>query len=416
MTRNLDFDLADDRAAALGRHLLVATIVATVVSTSLAVGLEFATYVAFALQPALRRRLTTILRHPVLLGWVVFMAPIVVGAFYGWASWQDSLTAVFSWRRALLLPLALAVFDDEMSKRWVLKVFLAVCAVGALLSFVTAAFGLGIAGRIGDGVVLQNYVVQSLAMSIAASTALVSILCPERFKGDRVLGNRVVMAAAVVLFVGDIVYVLPGRSGYVALLIMTVSTVVLSIQGSWPLRIASGAAVAVVLLGVMVTSQVTRSRVQVAMDEIAEVDVSAAPSSLGQRVVFQRTTLRMVLDRPLFGAGTGGFLEAYRPYVRDVAGWQSQVTGDPHNQFLKILAEQGLVGLAAMLFFLQRGFRCPAPAPYRQLATAILLSWCVTSFANAHFSTFVEGRLIFFWLGALLGGLPELRKPPAPIT
>jgi O-antigen ligase len=116
-----------------------------------------------------------------------------------------------------------------------------------------------------------------------------------------------------------------------------------------------------------------------------------------------RNSVRMIRDRPIFGVGTGGFLDGYRAYVQGVSGWTGFETGDPHNQFLKILGEQGLIGLAAFLFFIVRSLTCPAPAPYRQLAAAALIGWCATSLANSHFSTFVEGRLIFFWLGAMLG-------------
>jgi O-antigen ligase len=140
--------------------------------------------------------------------------------------------------------------------------------------------------------------------------------------------------------------------------------------------------------------------------EIANVDQVVSPTSIGQRVVFMRNTVRMIADHPVFGVGTGGFLEGYRPYVRNGSGWQSQDTGDPHNQFVKILAEQGLVGLIAMLFFLYRAFGRLAPAPFRHLAVAVLLGWCATSLASSHFSTFAESRMIFFWLGAMLAGHP----------
>jgi O-antigen ligase len=110
----------------------------------------------------------------------------------------------------------------------------------------------------------------------------------------------------------------------------------------------------------------------------------------------------MVRDHPIFGVGTGGFEDGYRPYGQSVAGWQGSETADPHNQFLKILGEQGLIGLAAFLFFIFRALTCRTPTPYRQLAAAALISWCATSLANSHFSTFAEGRLIFFWLGAML--------------
>jgi len=83
-------------------------------------------------------------------------------------------------------------------------------------------------------------------------------------------------------------------------------------------------------------------------------------------------------------------------------------TGDPHNQFSQDPGEQGVIGLAAFLFFIFRALTCPAPAPYRQLAVAVLAGWCATSLANSHFSTFVEGRLLFFWIGAMLAVRPDL--------
>ena len=123
---------------------------------------------------------------------------------------------------------------------------------------------------------------------------------------------------------------------------------------------------------------------------------------MGQRDVMWRHAVRMLRDHPIFGVGTGGFQDGYRPYIAGVGGWQGFVTSDPHNQFMKIQGEQGLIGLAALLFFIVRAFMVPAPAPYRQLAAAALVGWCATSLANSHFSTFAEGRLLFFWLGAML--------------
>jgi O-antigen ligase len=122
----------------------------------------------------------------------------------------------------------------------------------------------------------------------------------------------------------------------------------------------------------------------------------------------------MIRDRPIFGVGTGGFQDGYRPYVAGVTGWQGYETGDPHNQFLKIQGEQGIVGLAALLFFIFSALTCSAPMPYRQLAAAALIGWCATSLANSHFSTFVEGRLLFFWLGAMLANRPTLNGAESP--
>ena len=82
--------LPPERAVAIGRFLLLAVLVSMLLSTSVAIGLEFASYLAFAVLPELRRRLRLNLRHPLMIGFIVFAIPIVAGAFYGAATWYDS--------------------------------------------------------------------------------------------------------------------------------------------------------------------------------------------------------------------------------------------------------------------------------------------------------------------------------------
>jgi O-antigen ligase len=140
------------------------------------------------------------------------------------------------------------------------------------------------------------------------------------------------------------------------------------------------------------------------------VDQAEEGTPFGQRQVFWRNTARMIADHPVFGVGTGGFQTAYAPYVRGAAGWAGNETGDPHNQFLKFQAEQGVFGLAAFLFFICWTLRCPAPMPWRALAVAALVGWCAVSLFSSEFSTHNQGRLIFFWLGAMLGGEGVTRR------
>jgi O-antigen ligase len=155
---------------------------------------------------------------------------------------------------------------------------------------------------------------------------------------------------------------------------------------------------------ILLASPHVRSRVADGVNEIATADHAERGTRFGSRVVYWRNTARMIADHPLLGVGTGGFQAAYATYVRGVAGWQGHETGDPHNQYLKFQAEQGILGLVAFLFFIYWTFRCPAPQPWRALAAAALIGWCATSIASSEFSTHNQGRMIFFWLGAMLGG------------
>jgi len=393
-----------DGGVGLARTLLLGVVVTMLVSTSLAIGFELAAYVVFAALPEPRARLCRTLRYPVVAGVIPFALVVVAAAFYGPASWADAISALAGWRRLLLLPLAAAVFDDEASKRLALKVIVATCLVGAVASVVIVwGQGLNLPPQFGQGAVFRNYAVQGTTFSVAAIICVAALMRPEAFAGDRWLGrNRATIAAVLAVLLFDIVFVLLGRSGYVTVIVMTVAIVTLLAKGSVRSKALTGFGVLICVGAILASSEHARTRVDQAFREIASVDQVSEGTSLGQRVVMWRNTVRLIRDHPVLGVGTGGFREGYRPYVQGMTGWQGFESSDPHNQFLKIQGEQGILGLAALLFFIFRALTCPAPTPYRQLAVAALIGWCATSLANSHFSTFVEGRLLFFWLGAML--------------
>ncbi|HYW59080.1 MAG TPA: O-antigen ligase family protein [Xanthobacteraceae bacterium] len=386
---------------AVARALLLGVLVTVLMSTSVAIGFEILSYIAFAALAEPRRRLIGALRSRIVIALLPFAVVVFIGIFYGAASWPDAVGALAGWRRMLLLPLAAAVFDDEGSKRLACKVLLATCVVGALASVVTklSAYSLF---HTEPGIPFHNYAVQGLAFSLAAAICVAALVRPDAFAGDRVLGDRRIMAVALAMLVADVVFILSGRSTYVAMIVMLVAVVAFLVQGSWRAKALAGAGVLICVGLLLGSSANVRSRIAQAFHDMETVDQAAEATSPGYRVVFWRNTLRMVGDHPILGVGTGGFMDGYMPYVEGVPGWKGGGTGDPHNQFLKILGEQGLVGLAAFLFFIGGALACPAPSPYRQIGAAVVIGWCATSLANSHFSTFVEGRLVFFWLGAML--------------
>lgn len=69
---------------------------------------------------------------------------------------------------------------------------------------------------------------------------------------------------------------------------------------------------------------------------------SAVPTSLVFRFQYWRSTLRMVWDRPLFGAGPGNFQSVYERYRESNT---SEQIADPHNFIFETLGSGGWIGL-----------------------------------------------------------------------
>jgi O-antigen ligase len=351
-----------------------------------------------------------VLRHPVVIGILPLAAAIIVATLYGPAAWSDALRSLFAWRRMLLLPLAAALFFSLSSKRLVLEVLVATCLIGAGVSFATFAAGVQLTRRLDPGIVFHDYAVQGTTFSLAAIACLAALVRPADFAGSRLLGNRAVAAAILLLLVIDVVFVLWGRTGAFAIVLMSATTAVFLFEGTWRTKAVTGLIIILCGCVVLLASPHVRSRVADAVHEVGNVDRAEQNTRFGARWVYWRNTVRMIAAHPLLGVGTGGFQAGYASRVRGVEGWQGNETGDPHNQYLKFQAEQGIFGFAAFLFFIYWTLRYPAPMPWRALAAAGLIGWCAMSLANSAFSTHNQGRLIFFWLGAMVGTQELVRR------
>ena len=71
-----------------------------------------------------------------------------------------------------------------------------------------------------------------------------------------------------------------------------------------------------------------------------------ASKSLGYRVQYWQSTLRMIADHPLAGCGPGNFQDAYTRYKLPEA---SEDIADPHNFFLEVWATAGTPAALALL-------------------------------------------------------------------
>ena len=239
------------------------------------------------------------------------------------------------------------------------------------------------------------------------------------FAGDRLLANRAAMAASFVVVVLDIVYILPGRSGYVSVLVMGVVIVVLLARGLVAAEARTGRGDPG---GPRGAAPIEHVRAGTGSRRLSTKSKRSTTATFAAWHVARRPR-RLLAQYRADDCRPSGVRRRHRrlsgrlsPYVEGVEGWRGVATGDPHNQFLKFLGEQGIIGLAAVLFLIFRAVTCPAPVPYRQLAIAVMAGWCATSLANSHFSTFVEGRMLFFCLGAMLADPARLRNNGGPIT
>ena len=157
---------------------------------------------------------------------------------------------------------------------------------------------------------------------------------------------------------------------------------------------------------------------------ILESSGSAMLESLRFRWLFLETTLRMLATRPTLGIGVGNFLFASEYFgSEELLTLISRTMGtpreNPHNQFLLVVAELGLIGLFLFVWLLMaplkrlwRSTRTQArwPALLDRAVGVGLFACFVTLLAN-HSLVYAEVAYTF-WMVVGLGAV--LAWPPQP--
>ena len=129
------------------------------------------------------------------------------------------------------------------------------------------------------------------------------------------------------------------------------------------------------------------------------------------RLEWYRNSFAVIRMHPIIGSGTGSFPKAYADRT---SGSTLKPTVNPHNEFLHITAQTGLVGLAALLalFAIQWRAASRLVSPLEtHLARGLVVAFVIGCLFNSLLLDHTEG-LFFAWLTALLyaGYAP---RPPA---
>jgi O-antigen ligase len=145
-----------------------------------------------------------------------------------------------------------------------------------------------------------------------------------------------------------------GRSGYLAFAVLS-PVMLYNFFGRKHLkRIVAGVLILAVAL---LSSGTVRNRIKLAVREAASYksqDEESRETSIGLRLYMWDGAMRIFLARPLFGAGTNGYKHAMMKYKNDP---RLPDPDHPHNSFLYMAANFGVVGLLSFFWLLRVYFR-----------------------------------------------------------
>lgn len=381
----------------IAQVLVLGIVIAMTRAFALVVLFEFILCILFLAYGPLRREFLSAIKDPRVFMIMIFWLWVAIAGFWGVAEIGERVDEWLSWRKLLLVPFCFVLFRDTSVKRALMLTLIVACTPYMIFSWL-GSLELVTLDRQPQHF-LENHSTQGIMFATATFFACMILL-----EWDLRWHHRLILAFLSLGFVSNIFIVLTGNSSYLALL---AAVFVLAHRVSARSLLGAGA-VGLTVLALLFVFENPRTQILKAYGDAVEAkNPDAELSSLGIRVIMWENTVKMISERPMLGTGSGSFKYGYAEQVKDIEGWRGKASDNPHQQYLHIAAEQGLIGLilfiGALVVWLVP-LRWSSISSFQYCALAILLGCFLNSFFNGHFSSFVEGRLLWIGLASFFVG------------
>lgn len=336
--------------------------------------------------------------HPVARMSLVLFLIFVGGALYSKAPMKDivAMLGIGKMGKLLYLPFLLPLMVEGKWRRLAIWAFVAALLLTLILSILKVYGYLPIPSRYSLASVFKDDIFTNLMMAFTSFVIGHYMFAHPNFY------TRLLFLGLLSGIVFYVFFMSQGRSGYVVFLALWL---LLCLQ-RWRLKgLILGATTLILLVGVAFTySTPFRNRVLAAFDNVQLYQVGQTNTSVGARLEFIKQTWSLSKQRIWFGFGTGSFKEAYAKHatVNELI-----ITRNPHNEYLNILLQVGVVGLLVFLglFWVILKNSYSLPKPERWLVQGVLSAMILGCFANSWLMDFTSGyffvALTAFCFGAL---------------
>jgi len=194
-----------------------------------------------------------------------------------------------------------------------------------------------------------------------------------------------------ILCVFNMFYIAPGRTG---MLVFIFLIILLFLQRLSVIKLLLSLAVLTLLVvTTYMTSDNFSSRSTLAFKEIQSYEYGASRSSLGMRFDWWIDSFALIKEKPILGHGTGSFTTEHEKFI---SGSKIMKTDNPHNEFLLIGVQLGLVGVTvfALIFISQLLCSFKLEKPDKLYVQGVLIAMVIGCTMNSFLFDSHQGH---FW-------------------
>jgi len=351
-----------------------------------------------------REKLAAIRGNPVALAALALFGLYLAGTLYTIGSEREVLNALSKAARLLLIPALMPLMRGAQWRKRGIVAFQGSMLVTLLLSYLLWLGVLPVNGWLKgtglDPVAFKAHITHNVFMAFAAFLfALAAMDAKTR-------GGRIACFALCAAAVANVLVMVPGRTGHIVLLVLFTYFLYRQLRAKG--LVLAGVALGVLAIGVSLSpGTMLHQRITLADEELQQWRAGVPPdltSSIGQRLGLMRNTIEVIRDNPVLGVGTGGFTAAYAALASRTG---DAPTANPHNEFLMIIAQFGLVGLVLLLFVFGTQWWLAARLPDRfdqAAARGLVLTMVVASLLSSTLVDHAEGFFFVYMSGLLFAG------------
>ncbi|WP_197995772.1 O-antigen ligase family protein [Gimesia algae] len=378
----------------VGVLLAILTGFAIPVSTSLTSVCNLGIFICWGLSGQYRVTFDCIKKYRVVTISLIFFCCLTCSLLYTPEALSLASRNLFKYRQFLMMPIYLTFFINPRARWRGIQMFELAMLVTLIASMTCWIFPIEGSLRLMDHAIFKNRITQNILMSFLVYLAIWKFLeHPAR---------RWPYALVAVIATYNVLAIVPGRSGYVALgiLIGLLMYQKLGVKGILP----ATACVGLISLVTYHHSERFQNRIDQVVKEIKEYRVSnKSRSSVDLRLEFYENGLQIAKSSPFMGSGVGSFAMKYRELMEQKG---QLVTENPHNEYVMLLVQNGIIGVGLFLCFFWVSWQTTRGLMGidQSLGQAVLAVYLLVCMVNSLMLDTTEGCLFGYLVGLTLAG------------
>jgi len=374
-------------------------------------GLEIGSYLAllgFLLGGDYRGKWKIIQDQSWIVAALVLFLIVLACSIYTIAPWNVAVKTFSAYEKLLILPVAFYLLSQYPRAR--------LPFLSMLIASVLANFCLGILRVhqlfLSPSSTYSDVEISHIALSYFASVLafFFGFLLLFRYR-DLKISSRIGLGLGCLFCLDYLLMNTIGRSGLVTLVVLVFFGFYQGISQfkAYKVSILALLAVIALVLAAHHFSPTLNKGLDRGTHDIQEYQEGDANTSWGIRLNFWKTTFHLVEQSPVIGYGSGSTSLEYQAYRKAHPDPNAAPMTNPHDQYLFLALEQGVVGLLTFIIFLSLLYKTDLPLlhispklrQYDTLLKASVLAFAVGCLFNSWLHDVHEGYFSLLWMTTL---------------